>query len=132
MKMLDCSAARMSARFPFHAVRSRSQWTMFCLSFAVFAAVGRDWPQYRGPNHDGVSTDRISKQWMGPVTNALWRVFLGNGVTGLTASGGRVLTQVHRYVAGADMEVCVALDAATGAELWATPVDDIVAYDGGV
>ena len=91
-----------------------------------------DWPQYRGPDHNGVSTERINKQWTGSVTNALWRVFLGNGVTGLTASGGRVLTQVHREVNGVDMEVCLALDANSGAELWATPVDDIVAYDGGV
>ena len=66
------------------------------------------------------------------MTNPMWRVFLGNGVTGLTASGGRVLTQVHRDVNGADMEVCVALSASDGVELWATPVDDIVAYDGGV
>jgi len=95
-------------------------------------ALGADWPQYRGPNHDGVSTDRINKNWTGSVTNALWRVFLGNGVTGLTASGGRVLTQVHRDVGGEDVEVCLALDANTGAELWATPVDDIVFYDGGV
>ncbi len=122
----------MSARLEFHAIRSRSTWTALCLSLAGFAAVARDWPQYRGPNHDGVSTDRINKQWTGSVTNALWRVFLGNGLTGLTASGGRVLTQVHRDVNGADMEVCVALSASDGAELWATPVDDIVAYDGGV
>jgi outer membrane protein assembly factor BamB len=121
----------MSAHFRFHAI-CHSKWIAFCLSFAVFAAVTRDWPQYRGPNHDGVSTDRISKQWTGSVTNALWRVFLGNGLTGLTASGGRVLTQVHRDVDGADMEVCVALNATTGVELWAMPVDDIVAYDGGV
>ncbi|PYI82748.1 MAG: alcohol dehydrogenase, partial [Verrucomicrobia bacterium] len=62
----------------------------------------------------------------------MWRVFLGNGVTGLTFSGGRVLTQVHRDVNGSDMEVCVALSETNGTELWATPVDDIVAYDGGV
>lgn len=122
----------MNTAFAFCAICSRPKWTAVCLSFTVFAAAARDWPQYRGPNHDGVSTDRISKQWTGSVTNALWRVFLGNGVTGLTASGGRVLTQVHRDVNGADMEVCVALSATTGAELWATPVDAIVAYDGGV
>jgi outer membrane protein assembly factor BamB len=122
----------MRTAFPFCAIRGLRKWTAACLSLTVFAAEARDWPQYRGPNHDGVSTDLISKQWTGTATNALWRVFLGNGVTGFTVSGGRVLTQVHRDADGADMEVCVALDSTTGAELWATPVDDIVAYDGGV
>jgi outer membrane protein assembly factor BamB len=93
---------------------------------------GADWPQYRGPNHDGVSTDRINKQWTGSVTNASWQVFLGNGVTSFAVSGGRALTQVHRDVNGVDMEVCVALNVTNGTEVWATPVDDIVAYDGGV
>ena len=129
--MTDGTPNQMSALSAACLTCRRSIWTAICLSFAV-GAEARDWPQYRGPNHDGVSTDRISKQWTGSVTNALWRVFLGNGVTGLTASGGRVLTQVHRDVNGADMEVCVALSATDGAELWATPVDDIVAYDGGV
>ncbi len=122
----------MSAVIVVHAICSRSTWIAVCLSFTVFAAAARDWPQYRGPNHDAVSTERISKQWTGPATNALWRVFLGNGVTAFTASGGRVLTQVHRDVNGAEMEVCVALSATDGTELWATPVDNIVVYDGGV
>src|ERR1043166_6101735 len=63
---------------------------LLCFPFVCRAA---DWPQYRGPNHDGVSTERINKQWTGWVSNALWRVFLGNGLTSLTVSGGRVLTQ---------------------------------------
>jgi outer membrane protein assembly factor BamB len=102
---------------------------IFCLAFTCGAA---DWPQYRGPNHDGVSTDRLNKQWTGTVTNPVWRVFLGNGLTSFAVSGGRALTQVHRVVNGADREVCVALNTTNGLEVWATPVDDIVAYDGGV
>lgn len=114
----------------FWQVRFCSRTAICCwLVGACLALTGRaaDWPQHRGPTHDGVSTERINKNWTGSVTNALWRVFLGNGRTGLTASGGRVMTQVHREVNGADMEVCVALNGATGTEFWATPVDDIVA-----
>ena len=102
--------------------------TVFCLNLAC---CGADWPQYRGPTHDGVSTDRINKQWTGSVTNALWRVFLGNGITSFAVSGGLALTQVHRDVNGADTEVCVALNTSDGTEAWATPVDDIVSYWGG-
>src|SRR6266850_8093483 len=95
-----------------------------CLLFGTLAVTAADWPQYRGPNHDAVSTERINKQWTGAVTNPVWVVYLTNGVTSLTVSGGRVFTQVRRQIDGTDKEVCIALSAATGAELWATVVDD--------
>ena len=91
-----------------------------------------DWPQFRGPNHDGVSTDRILKQWSGPVTNPVWRIPLGSGLGSIAVSGGRVLTQVRRLVGGADLEVCLALNATNGVELWATPVDVASYPNGGV
>lgn len=45
--------------------------------------------------------------------------------------GGRVLTQVNRLVRGAPTEVCLALNAETGAELWATPLDQAEYPDAG-
>ncbi|HEU0010183.1 MAG TPA: PQQ-binding-like beta-propeller repeat protein [Verrucomicrobiae bacterium] len=83
-----------------------------------------DWPQYRGGNHDGISKDRIIKQWTGAVTNPVWRVSLTNALSSLTVSGGRVFTQGLRTIGGVSREACVALNAATGWELWAVPVDD--------
>jgi outer membrane protein assembly factor BamB len=91
-----------------------------------------DWPQYRGGNHDGISTDRIVKQWTGAVTNPVWRVALTNALSSLTVSGGRVFTQTRRAISGVSREVCVALNAATGGELWAVPVDDASYPHGGV
>jgi hypothetical protein len=96
--------------------------------YALFypgASFGKDWPQYRGANHDGISTDRIIKQWTGAVTNPLWRIYLSNGISSMTVSGGRAYTQVARTAAalGTNLEYCVALNITNGAELWATPVD---------
>ena len=91
-----------------------------------------DWPQYRGGNHDGISTDRIVKAWTGAVTNPVWRVSLTNALSSLTVSAGRVFTQTLRAIDGVSREVCVALNAATGAELWAVPVDDAFYPGGGV
>lgn len=99
------------------------------LSWGVQAA---DWPQYRGPTHNGVSPDRIIKQWTGSVTNPVWRVSLTNGLSSVAVWGGRVFTQVKRTVAGAAREVCLALDARTGQELWARVVDQAHYPDGGV
>lgn len=114
----------MITAFSFCAIRNR--WIAFCLLFTVFAAAAREWPQYRGPNHDGVSADRIQKQWSGSVTNPVWLVPLTNGLTGLTVSQGRVFTEVageFDSFGQPHKEFCLALNAATGQILWSTEVD---------
>src|SRR5688572_8253835 len=93
---------------------------LICLPLAANAA---DWPQFRGANHDGISTDRLNKQWTGSVTNPVWRVPITNCLGSLTVSGGRVFTQMRRLTNGVDSELCVALNATNGAVLWATAVD---------
>lgn len=94
--------------------------------------LGRRLAAYRGTNHDGISRDRLNKRWSGPVTNAVWRVVLTNGLGSFAVTGGRAFTQARRAVNGYSKEVCVALDAGSGAELWATPVDDAEYPHGGV
>jgi len=98
----------------------------------VCCCAGADWPQYRGANHDGISTDRINTQWSGSVTNPVWMVAFTNGLSSLTVSGGRVFTQVWRTTNGAAREVCLALGATDGTEQWATDVDEAYYPDGGV
>ena len=102
------------------------------LLFSVLRAEAADWTQYRGPTHDGVSTDRINKQWTGSVTNPVWLVPVSNSLCSFTVSGGRAFTQTRRTIADADKEVCVALSITNGAELWAVPVDDANYPEGGV
>ena len=91
-----------------------------------------DWPQYRGAGHDGVSTELIRTNWAQETPQRVWRVNIGPGLSSLSVAGGRVFTQVRRYVGNQDSEVCVALNAGTGAELWATPVGIASYPDGGV
>jgi outer membrane protein assembly factor BamB len=94
--------------------------------------VASDWPHFRGPTHNGISTDRIRTNWTGAATNPLWRVTMTNSLTSLAVSGGKVFTQSRRDVDGFDKDVCVALSATNGTELWATPVDDAYYPNGGV
>jgi outer membrane protein assembly factor BamB len=93
-------------------------------------AAGGEWPQYRGPNHDGISADRINLRWDGAVTNALWNTSTRNGFSSFAVSGGQAITQVKRTVTGFQKEVCVALSILDGHELWSTVIDDAV-YDAG-
>jgi outer membrane protein assembly factor BamB len=83
-----------------------------------------DWTQYRGPNHDGVSTDRIATNWLSGGPPRLWAVPLKGGYSSFTVSQGRAFTQVVGSTVSPGEEVCIALDAEDGAELWATRVRD--------
>lgn len=97
----------------------------FCL-----AALGGDWPQYRGPNHDGSSPENIPTKWPESGLTQVWKTPLRNGFSSFTLGSGKVYTLVTREIEGTDQEVCVALDADTGKELWAVPLG-IAKYDGG-
>lgn len=84
------------------------------------AAYAHNWPQYRGPAGDGISDERISTTWPEGGPKRLWTVPTPAGFSSLSAADGSVFTIVARDVDGAPSEVCVALDAGTGKELWAT------------
>jgi outer membrane protein assembly factor BamB len=107
------------------------KWVCLLWLGSALHLAAHDWPQYRGPGHDGVSTDRIVKQWTGAVTNPVWRAQFANGLSSIAVSGGKVFTQAKRSAGASDREFCLALNAVTGAELWATPLDEAI-YDGGV
>ncbi len=122
----------MNCPFALRAFSSGLRCAVGCWFIAVFQGAAGDWPQYRGPNHDGSSPDRINTQWSGSVTNPVWLVPVTNSLSSFAVSAGRAFTQVRRNIAGADKEVCVALSITNGAELWSTKVDDNATYSGGV
>src|SRR5262249_30558137 len=113
------------------ASRHCMRWLTLSFSLIALATPAADWPQYRGPNHDGVSPDRIKKDWSGSVTNPLWLVPVTNSYSSFAVSGGKAFTQIRRNIDGVDRDVCVALDASNGAELWATVMEDSSYPNGG-
>jgi len=89
--------------------------SIFALTLAAGAAFAADWPQFRGPNRDGISRDTgLLKAWPSGGPRVLWKVPLGEGYSGLTVAGGRLYTQVGK---GKD-DLVLALDAKTGKEIW--------------
>jgi outer membrane protein assembly factor BamB len=94
-------------------------------------AAHADWPNYRGPNHDGISSEKLpSKTFPASGPREVWKTPNPGGFASLTVADGRAFTLVGRTIEGAPTEVLVALDAASGRELWAlnlTPAK----YDGG-
>lgn len=90
-----------------------------------------DWPQYRGPNHDGSSSETIRTNWSKKPPAVVWKKTINPAWSSITVSGGRAFTQVNRLVSGEPREVCIALNADTGAELWATSLDQAAYPDAG-
>lgn len=88
------------------------------------------WTQYRGPHGDGICTESPNLSWPASGPKVLWKVPVKNGFSSFTVADNKAFTLMNRDVEGANREVCVALDATTGKELWATPVG-VGVYDGG-
>jgi outer membrane protein assembly factor BamB len=84
---------------------------------AATTAGAADWPQYRGPGHDGVSPEAIRQDWPSGGPKVLWKVPLGESFGSFAVRGDRAFV----YASRGDEEGCVALDANTGRELWFTP-----------
>jgi outer membrane protein assembly factor BamB len=96
---------------------------------SLLTVMAGDWPQYRGPNHDGISPEKIAK-WADGGPKQVWKVPMNAGFSSITVAGNLAATLVTRDIDGAQREVLVALDAATGKELWAKPLT-AAKYDGG-
>ena len=74
-----------------------------------------DWSQYRG---DGSGIVRESIPWKPAGLKQVWKVPSPGGFSSFVVAEGRAFTQILREVDGASQEVLVALDAASGKEIW--------------
>jgi outer membrane protein assembly factor BamB len=86
-----------------------------------------EWPQWRGPNRDGLSTEvGLLREWPEGGPTKLWEVQIGRGFSSVAVSGGRVYTMIQEGPAWAGgengpppgIESVVCWDAATGREKW--------------
>src|ERR1044072_4584298 len=90
--------------------------TLVSQAMAQSAAI---WPQWRGPNRDGVSKETgLLKQWPADGPPLVWKATgAGNGYSSFSISDGKLYTMGLR----GDREFVIAFDVATGKEAWATP-----------
>jgi hypothetical protein len=92
---------------------------VLCLSVDLVAQTGGNWPQWRGPNRDGISKEiGLLKQWPAEGPPLVWKGrAAGRGYSSLALANGRLFTMGLR----GDREFVIAFDVATGKEVWATP-----------
>jgi outer membrane protein assembly factor BamB len=77
-----------------------------------------DWPQWRGPNRDGISLETgLNFVWPESGPKKLWEAPASEGYSGFAVSGGRV----YIILQDGDNEVVECRDAATGDFKWKVP-----------
>ncbi|MDB5307020.1 MAG: hypothetical protein JWO38_1222 [Gemmataceae bacterium] len=85
------------------------------LTFALTLAPAADWPQWRGPNRDGVAPGAdLPAKWPAEPPAPKWKAFVGEGYSGPAVAGGKVF--IMGRVKGD--ERCLCLDAETGKDRW--------------
>ena len=78
-------------------------------------AHGEDWPQWRGPQSDGISRETgLLVDWREKSPHVVWQRALGTGFSSFSVAGGRLYT----LAAVDDIESVFCLDANTGDTLW--------------
>lgn len=95
----------------------------------VLTSMAGDWANYRGPTHDGVSSEAVAA-WGSSAPRQVWKAETHRGFSSFSVASGRAFTLVTREIDGVNRETLLALDANTGKELWASPLA-VSKYDGG-
>jgi outer membrane protein assembly factor BamB len=94
-------------------------------------APGRyDWPQWRGPNRDGISPETgLLQKWPKAGPALAWKATnLGTGYSSVSVAAGRVYTMGDRSnprnPKAKEQEYVICLDEHSGKELWATRISE--------
>ncbi len=89
-------------------------------AFSLSFAKADDWPQWRGPKRDGVSTETgLLKAWPAGGPPLAWKARgLGVGFSSVSVADGKIFTMGD----GPDMSSVRAFDANNGKPLWSAPV----------
>lgn len=84
------------------------------------SVVSADWPQWRGPHRDGISTETgLLTEWPEGGPPLVWKAGnLGGGYTTPSIAGGKIYGMGYR----GDQEVVWVLDVKDGSEIWSTVV----------
>jgi len=92
---------------------------LLALAQHALAQSAASWPQWRGPNRDGISKETgLLKQWPAEGPPLVWKASgAGGGYSSFSVANGKLYTMGLR----GEREYVVAFDVATGKEAWSTP-----------
>ena len=91
---------------------------LLALAQQAMAQSAANWPQWRGPNRDGISKETgLLKQWPAEGPPLVWKASgAGGGYSSFSVANGKLYTMGLR----GEREYVIAFDIATGKEAWST------------
>jgi outer membrane protein assembly factor BamB len=118
MSLLNINCSRKPGVFPSASRAIRALvcvWLFACVFLAFPAGTNVAWPQFLGPNRDGVYTGpAISENWPKDGPPTLWSFNVGEGFAGPVVSQGKLI-MFHRK---GDKEIIDCLQSLSGKSLW--------------
>src|ERR1700683_4844170 len=98
--------------------RSFAQWVA-AISILSIPALADDWPQWRGPQRDGISHETgLLQQWPSKGPELLWKLNnIGRGYSTPSIADGRLYLLASE---GMENESIEAFDAKTGNRIWSS------------
>jgi len=94
-------------------------WRLLTFSFVaslVGGSIANDWPQWRGPDRNGISKESgFLDAWPQQGPPIAWKANVGLGFTSIVVSNGKAVTVGHNED---DKDTVFCFDAATGKEIW--------------
>ncbi len=98
---------------------STARWTLTVLMLAASLALAEDWPNYRGPRHDGISAEKsFNTDWSVP-PKVLWE----NKVSSAFSAFATVKDKVYTCGTKDKQQVLFCFNAADGKPVWETPFE---------
>jgi outer membrane protein assembly factor BamB len=93
---------------------------MAAAALSLTSVSAADWPQWRGPNRDGISAETgLLKSWPEGGPRLVWKsTGLGSGYSTVSTVGKRIFTEGDR----SDASFVIALNADDGKQIWAAKV----------
>jgi outer membrane protein assembly factor BamB len=99
-------------------MRERSIFAFIIVILLNIQSLAADWPQWQGPNRDGVWRETgIVQEFKNGQLPIRWRARIANGYSGPTAAKGRVYV-TDRLTSPAQLERVHCFDAMTGEAIW--------------
>jgi outer membrane protein assembly factor BamB len=94
---------------------------------ATPAGATGDWPQWRGPQRDGVSGEKLPASWPAQGPRVAWQTSVGGGYSCMAVVGQRLVTLEQ----DGDCEAVVCRNSETGKEQWRFRYPDLYSCEHG-
>jgi outer membrane protein assembly factor BamB len=99
-----------------------THWKFACRALIAFTltvlpGIPADWPQFRGPNRDNISTEKgLQRSWPSGGPKVLWKVPVCQGYAGVAIKSGRVYINDYDFQKKEHLVRCLSL--VDGKEIW--------------